>query len=103
MFSFDLTAAFVVYGCTFCHGYIANVYGPAGHLMALLAVGLLQRTVLFGSANPLPHIIKLVECNNACDVRIQSSGAPGEDHVTCVHLTLNTNPNAVRTCGAEIK
>ena len=67
--AFDLTAAFVVYGCTFCHGYIANVFGPPGHLIALIAVGILQRIVLCGSANPLPHIIKLVECPTACDVR----------------------------------
>ena len=65
----DLTAAFVVYGCSFCHGYIGNVYGPAGYLMALLAVGFLQRIVLLGSANPLPHVIRLVECPNAYEVR----------------------------------
>ena len=64
-----MSAAFVVYGCTFCHGYIANVYGPSGHLIALVAVGLLQRIILCGSANPLPHIAKLVECSNPCDVR----------------------------------
>jgi len=68
--SHDLTAAFVVYGCSFGHGYIANVYGPAGHLVALLMIGLLQRIILCGSANPLPQIIKLVECSNACDVRL---------------------------------
>jgi len=68
----DLTAAFVIYGCSFCHGYIANVYGPAGYLMALLMIGLIQRIILFGSANPLPHIVKLVECSNTCDVRIDT-------------------------------
>ena len=68
MLTLDLTAAFVIYGCSFCHGYIANVYGPAGHLVTLLTVGLIQRVVLCGSANPLPHIIKLVECSDACEV-----------------------------------
>jgi len=64
-----MTAAFVIYGCSFGHGYIANVYGPAGYLMALIAIGLIQRVVLFGSGNPLPHVIKLIECPDARDVR----------------------------------
>ena len=67
--AFDVTASFVIYGCTYAHGYIANVFGAPAHLMALIAVGILQRIILCGSANPLPHVIKLVECPNKCDVR----------------------------------
>jgi len=64
----DLTAAFVIYGCSFGHGYIANVYGPAGYLMALITVGLIQRVALCGTGNPLPHIMKICECPDACVV-----------------------------------
>jgi len=67
-----MASAFVVYGCSFCHGYIANVYGVVGHLMVLTAVGIVQRIVLCGSANPLPHVMKLVECPNKCDVSHRS-------------------------------
>jgi len=74
MMAFDITAAFVIYGCAFCHGYIANSYGPIGYLIALISVGVMQRVVLCGSANPLPHIIKLIECPNSCEVRVSALG-----------------------------
>ena len=88
MLALDMSAAFVAYGCSFCHGYIANVYGPPAYLVALISVGMLQRIVFFGSANPLPHVIKLVECSSPCDVRIRFA-----DLTSRVHLDLDLYHN----------
>jgi hypothetical protein len=67
----DAIATFVVYGCTVGHGYTANIYGPVGHLFAVIVVGFCHVVSLSGSsANPLKHVMALVSCCDAPTVCI---------------------------------